>query len=200
MLGRRHERGDTIIEVMFAFVLFSMVIVGAFMIMNQGMALAQRSLEVTQVRQQIDSQVLLIRTAQQAVNQQLWETIKGKVGTTTPITLSELAESNCRLSPDTLRGRGAFFVALRVDAATGKQVIRLFEPTNASYQPEPTTYSKVDFGNDPRAQGLFVQIVKAEGANANLAYDVYVSACWPTVASDKPMTIGTVTRLYDVAR
>ena len=55
MLGRRHERGDTIIEVMFAFVLFSMVIVGAFMIMNQGMALAQRSLEVTQVRQQIDS-------------------------------------------------------------------------------------------------------------------------------------------------
>ena len=92
MLGRRHERGDTIIEVMFAFVLFSMVIVGAFMIMNQGMALAQRSLEVTQVRQQIDSQVLLIRTAQQAVNQQLWETIKGKVGTTTPITLSELAE------------------------------------------------------------------------------------------------------------
>ena len=51
MLGRRHERGDTIIEVMFAFVLFSMVIVGAFMIMNQGMALAQRSLEVTQVRQ-----------------------------------------------------------------------------------------------------------------------------------------------------
>ena len=96
MLGHRHERGDTIIEVMFAFVLFSMVIVGAFMIMNQGMALAQRSLEVTQVRQQIDSQVLLIRTAQQAVNQQLWETIKGKVGTTTPITLSELAESNCR--------------------------------------------------------------------------------------------------------
>ena len=135
MLGRRHERGDTIIEVMFAFVLFSMVIVGAFMIMNQGMALAQRSLEVTQVRQQIDSQVLLIRTAQQAVNQQLWETIKGKVGTTTPITLSELAESNCRLSPDTLRGRGAFFVAPRADAATGKQVIRLFEPTNASYQP-----------------------------------------------------------------
>ena len=62
MLERRHERGDTIIEVMFAFVLFSMVIVGAFMIMNQGMALAQRSLEVTQVRQQIDSQVLLIRT------------------------------------------------------------------------------------------------------------------------------------------
>ena len=115
MLGRRHERGDTIIEVMFAFVLFSMVIVGAFMIMNQGMALAQRSLEVTQVRQQIDSQVLLIRTAQQAVNQQLWETIKGKVGTTTPITLSELAESRCRLSPDTLRGRGAFFVAPRVD-------------------------------------------------------------------------------------
>ena len=30
MLGRRHERGDTIIEVMFAFVLFSMVIVGAW--------------------------------------------------------------------------------------------------------------------------------------------------------------------------
>lgn len=199
-LAERTDRGDTIIEVMFAFVVFSMVIVGAFTIMNQGMALAQRSLEITQVRQQIDSQLLLIKNAQQAVDQTVWNSIKDRVSTTDPVTLSELSTNQCRLSADNLRSRGAFFVAPRVDTATGQQAIGLYTPTNANYQPEATTYSKVSFDTDPQAQGMFVQLAKAEGSNVSTAYDVYISACWPTVGTTKPMTIGTVTRLYDVAR
>lgn len=199
MLGRSSERGDTIIEVMFAFVVFSLVIVGAFTIMGQGMAMAQRSLEITQVRQQIDSQLLLIKNAQQAVDQTVWETMTQKVSNTEPITLRELSDTRCQLASDNLRSRGAFFLAPRTNRE-GQRIIGLYTPSSATYQAEATTFSKVEFTNDPRAQGMFVQIVKAEGANVSRAYDVYITACWPTVGTDKPATIGTVTRLYDVAR
>ena len=58
---RRGERGDTIIEVVFAVTVFSLVAVGGITIMNQGTATAQRSLEIGLVREQIDSQADALR-------------------------------------------------------------------------------------------------------------------------------------------
>lgn len=58
---RRGERGDTIIEVIFAVTVFSLVAVGGITIMNQGAATAQRSLEIGLVREQIDSQADALR-------------------------------------------------------------------------------------------------------------------------------------------
>ena len=57
----RYSRGDTIIEVMFSFVVFSLLTVGTYIVMNRGTQIAQRSLEITLVRQQLDAQVSLIR-------------------------------------------------------------------------------------------------------------------------------------------
>ena len=68
---KRRERGDTIIEVMFSFVILSLLVVATYMVMNRGTQIAQRSLEITLVRQQINSQVSLIRYAQ-ANNTQAW--------------------------------------------------------------------------------------------------------------------------------
>src|SRR5687767_10750024 len=65
-LTRRAERGDTIIEVLFAVTVFAMVAVGSLSIMNQGTGSAQRSLEVTLVRAQIDAQAEAIRFIHQA--------------------------------------------------------------------------------------------------------------------------------------
>lgn len=56
MLRKRFQRGDTLIEVLFAFSILSLVIVGAMTIMNQGTLASQRSLETTLVREEIDSQ------------------------------------------------------------------------------------------------------------------------------------------------
>ena len=50
------ERGDTIIEVIFAVTVFSMVALGGMALMNQGAAMAQRSLEISMVRDQMDAQ------------------------------------------------------------------------------------------------------------------------------------------------
>ena len=61
MLGRQKNRGDTIIEVLFAITVFSLVVVSSLSIMNQGSATAQRTLEISLVRQQIDAQAETLR-------------------------------------------------------------------------------------------------------------------------------------------
>jgi len=55
------QRGDTIIEVILAVTVFSMVAVGGLALMNQGVAMAQRSLEIGMVRDQMDAQADALR-------------------------------------------------------------------------------------------------------------------------------------------
>ncbi len=55
------DRGDTLIEVLFAITIFSLVAVSSMAIMNQGTDTAQRSLEITLVRQEIDAQAETLR-------------------------------------------------------------------------------------------------------------------------------------------
>ena len=59
------ERGDTIIEVLLAITVFSLVAVGAMTIMSQGTNTTQRSLEMSLVKQQIDAQAEALRAAYQ---------------------------------------------------------------------------------------------------------------------------------------
>jgi len=55
------QRGDTIVEVLFAVTVFSVIAVGGLSLMNQGTAMAQRSLEIGLVRDQIDAQADALR-------------------------------------------------------------------------------------------------------------------------------------------
>ena len=61
MLGRHVGRGDTMIEVLLAVTIFSIVAVTGLTIMNQGSAAAQRSLEVTLVRNEMEAQATALR-------------------------------------------------------------------------------------------------------------------------------------------
>lgn len=58
---RRREQGDTIIEVVVAFAIFSAVALATMMIINNGVAITQRNLEITLVREQVDAQAELLR-------------------------------------------------------------------------------------------------------------------------------------------
>lgn len=60
------QRGDTIVEVIFAFTIFSLVAVGGLSLMSRGAAIAQQSLEISLVRDQIDSQADSLRYAHDA--------------------------------------------------------------------------------------------------------------------------------------
>lgn len=63
MIGRRRveQAGDTLIEVLLAITIFSVAVAGVFFVMNHSIGVSQRSLEITQVRMQIDNQVELLR-------------------------------------------------------------------------------------------------------------------------------------------
>ncbi len=61
MLARIRQRGDTLIEVLIAVTVFSAVAIGAITVMSRGISVAQSSLELNLVRNQIDSQVELLR-------------------------------------------------------------------------------------------------------------------------------------------
>ncbi len=58
---RATRRGDTIVEVMFAFAIFSLVAIITVTMMNLGVAAAERSLEVTVVRNEMNAQVEALR-------------------------------------------------------------------------------------------------------------------------------------------
>lgn len=55
------KRGDTIIEVMFAFAIFTMVAIVSVMIMNSGIAASERSLELVVARNELNAQAEALR-------------------------------------------------------------------------------------------------------------------------------------------
>jgi len=60
----KYKRGDTLIEVLFAIVIFCLVAVIAVSLMNQGVATAQSSLEINMARNEIDAQAEALRFIQ----------------------------------------------------------------------------------------------------------------------------------------
>ena len=205
---RRFAHGDTIIEVMFSFTVLSILVVGTYMVMNRGTQIAQRSLEITLVRQQIDSQISLVRYAQ-ANNTTAWQTIRSSkvVDSSSVLDAASFADENTRCPSvaenDLNSGRRAFYLTQNAEGND----IRLVDITDSTYA-APQVYSQVNFdGTNPQSQGLFMQIVRAEtnpatgvspgGSAAGTAYDVYVNACWDSVGTNVPSVVGTVTSIYD---
>ena len=175
------SRGDTLIEVLLAVTVFSLVAVGALSVMNRSVAIAQQSLETTLVRQQIDAQAEMLRfvhdqaRADVDVYKDLW---KNDVKITSLV--KEIAgATEC----PTVKESNAF--TLYSDT-----VNRQIKVNNTNYEPAEI-YAKVD---GDQAYGMSVQLTKASGGRA---YDAYIQACWDTPSSNMPMTTGTIVRFYD---
>ena len=60
-MSMRFPHGDTLIEVMFSVTVFALVIVVSINLMNGGINTAQKTLEVTMTRNEIDAQAEAIR-------------------------------------------------------------------------------------------------------------------------------------------
>ncbi len=172
------SRGDTLIEVMIAMTLFSMVAIGAMIVMNRGLSLAQRSLEITLARQQIDAQAEMLRYVHQKFKEDdgpytvVWDSLD-KI--TSPVQL--VGVESC---PTSLPS-GGFSLA---SSAGGIDKV-------VNYSSNPATYARM-VGTE--AQGISTQLVRVQGG---AAYDAYIQACWYSVGGDRPVTIGTIVRLYD---
>lgn len=197
----QRQRGDTIIEVLFAVTIFSLLAVVSLSIMSKGVSVAQRSLEITLVRQQMDTQADLVRLAHNAYINDIekttgpgvvWRDIKDSARTSGSLA----SVTNPTTCPTNVPG--SFVVARTAPGATALTLQRF------NTLPRASVYSRVDvdktIARAIAAEGLWMQAVRvpAQDTTANVdAYDVYIRACWDSVGNNLPVVLGTIVRLYE---
>ncbi len=205
---RLRERGDTLIEVLFAITIFAMVGVGSLTIMNQGTAAAQRSLEITLVRQQIDAQAEAIRYihhAYVAAYQGNGNVATGVAAEWTKMTskttgkgadgASAFGETEGARCPSSVPGQRPFVLNART-AAIWSGTPAMEAPLGASLPP----FAQVIYNDDSsvsRAYGLWIEAVPSTGSNGPGFVDFHIRACWDSPGSSAPVTLGTIVRLYE---
>lgn len=191
------QKGDTIIEVLFATTIFSMIAVGTLSLMHQGTALAQRSLEITLVREQIDIQADALRYLNHA-----YAADYGKNGEATE-------KWNNIILPNAVSQAAPFDDIVRDDKCTlpipAQRPFALNVEKLDTANPllplvaEAGTYSKIRLDLPlPTAEGIWVQAVRSPVVPGQTGfYDFHIRACWQSPGEARPMTIGTIVRLYE---
>lgn len=192
------QRGDTIIEVMLAFAIFSLVVVSTVTLMNGGMATAQRALELTLVRQQIDSQIVMLNNFKHN-NPTDWQDLVMRGGVVTDTDPPEL--SDYRECPAPTAIGNSFFMAATVPA---KDSVQPYKIETANFKPA-VTFANVDVLAEadstplaqPKSYGVWTTLVRSEGYDKARSFDAHVRACWYSVGDKRPTVIATVVRVYD---
>lgn len=205
MLKQRLQRGDTLIEVLFAVSVFSFVVVGALAIMNQGTAASQRALEITLVREQIDAQAETLRFMHDSyvAVYQSGLTFNLTDGVTTP------AEEWSRILPKTVSSASDFAVIASCPTPSSNSFIvdprnALFVTSATALQPA-TGFSQVEYNSSgvfTAARGLWVEAVRStqstDADQSNTGFiDFHIRACWESAGLSVPMSLGTIVRLYE---
>lgn len=194
------QRGDTIIEVTFAITIFALVSVLAINSMQQGSAIAQRSLEIELVRQEMDTQADALRYIHSAylsdtsitdlnvpllsLEKDRWKTISIDRQTRTAYPYNDIVDNNqrCRNLPNTV-------FAIDVSRLSRR------DPRASSVGVNNTqTYSKLD---GTIAKGLWIEAVRP--LNTDKFYDFHIRACWYPPGQSEPIVLGNIVRLYDPA-
>lgn len=213
---RGRQRGDTMIEVLLAVTIFSVVAVMGLTVMNQGSAASQRSLEITLVRQEMDAQATALRFMYDAAIAQ-----KGALG-----------YDSSTVSPTSPAGKWNAILGLRkasamplvnmvlggVDCVAPSSVTNAFVVNtktanvqsysmNTALWSKAAVYSRVRYQPSPSTaiagiEGIWVEAVeKAPEVRASVTTpgytDFHIRACWTTVGQSRPVTLGTIVRLYE---
>ena len=178
---KARERGDTIVEVIFATAVLALIIVLAVSIMNSGTSQSERAVEGTFVRQGIDSQSELLRFARDAFvmngagGQELWTGTNGIKNhrIATPTTFAQLGTDSGACKPDA--ANKPFWLS-----TNGNDVI-----VNSVFT-TPATYANP-------GSGMWIE--ETPGTDKGYA-DFYIYACWSSPGGSAVSTTGTVVRLY----
>jgi type II secretory pathway pseudopilin PulG len=207
------EQGDTIIEVLFAVAVFAMVAVGSLSIMNQGTATAQRSLEITLVRQQIDAQAEAIRYIHQSYVTAFQYTGGVPTGTaaqwikmTSKATGNYGADSASEFGaiteedtcPTSVPGQKPFILDTQ-NAKVWNGIPSMQAPADGSMPPFAQVVYNVGTSVVNQAYGIWVEAVPSStqnGASSGFV-DFHIRACWDAPGSTVPATLGTIVRLYE---
>ena len=200
IINHKSYRGDTLIEVLLAITVFSLVAVGAMATMSSGTSTIQRSLEISLVRNEIDAQAETLRflnasyianypnTIAVGTPEAEWVKIRSK--TSTNVTLSSSCPTTIPQNSFILDTRYAKFY-------------------DTKYNSMPQTFSQVRYNPDTsvvgpinNADGIWIQLTKsttvASNYQSNTGYiDFYIRACWNGPGQKVPVTLQTIVRLYE---
>lgn len=194
----RSQRGDTIIEVIFAVGIFALVAVSSLAIMNQGVNTAEKALEVTLVRQQIDAQAGALRyihdTQLAAASDPAsdWAMLIAKYGQ--PTASSYGANGGTCAIP-----QGSGYKPFILNARTAQVAVApptITPAAGASLPPYPQVVYNPD-SSIQKAYGLWIEAVPSSSLTLTRFVDFHIRACWDGPGSSVPMTLGTIVRLYD---
>lgn len=211
--GNIKFRGDTLIEVLFAITIFSLVAVGGLSIMNQGTATSQRALEITLVRQEIDAQAETLRflnssyvsayqsgvSLSSATPAGQWQLMENYIINDPIASASNFGGLNTDNScPDPQTIKGSFFL----DTKNAKFVDR---KTGEGTMVPVDTFSQINYDSLPiSAEGIWIEAVRSAAISDkndpqyNAGYlDFHIRACWDSPGQSIPVTIGTIVRLYE---
>lgn len=232
------QRGDTIVEVIFAITIFSLVAVGGLALMNSGTAISQRSLEIGLVRDQIDAQADALRYAHNAYMRnydaddgsinttKVWNNIAAAHGVSAAENLDDITSGQKCILPDNSHATGSTIDGVISDGEPfALNIKKLDDPdlanhpiiqfgsaipgsggdvpisntTGLSLDYSSTTYAQVRYDEAiPVAQGIWIQAVRSPGTGGVPGYyDFQIDACWISPGQSRPVTLGTIVRLYD---
>lgn len=214
MLGlhkmRNREAGDTLIEVLFAMTVFASIVVTSLSLMNQGVAAAQRSFEITTVRQQMDGQATALRFLHDSYVEGYQ---KGQVfnltdATTSPaeeyykviqfVILADLSEATPFAGSATCPAASDLSKNFVINPVTAQLVTTT---TNPVVFKKASTFSQLVYGSSNQinfSEGMWVEGVRPDFTTTATGYiDFHIRSCWDAPGLDVPMTLGTIVRLYE---
>lgn len=192
-----YRQGDTIIEVILAVAVFSMVAVGAISIMNSGVSIAQQSLEITLVRSEMKVQAETIRYIHQrfidgdSVATAEWNKMVDDRAQPAPTEYGALTANNRCLSVSSLDQPYALNVNQIDDSS--RFITDRIRPTGTTGSTLPYAHFDSDAAV-PTSYGLWVETVRRQPTQNFV--DFHIRACWDSVGKSIPTTLGTIVRLY----
>ncbi|RWZ79527.1 MAG: type II secretion system protein [Candidatus Chaera renei] len=179
------QRGDTLVEVLLAVGILSVVIVSATIMMNRGLQSAQAALEHSQVRAWVTAQAELLQYARDSYVAAPPSSRGGYPASLWPQILSyqnSAGGDNCQ------PGGNPFYLTFDPAAPSDQQVqVKAFNPVTGS---KPVSIASP-------GDGLWIEAVA--GTSTSIGYtDFFIRACWSPVSSSGPMQESkTVVRLYN---
>ncbi len=179
------QRGDTLVEVLLAMVVLSIVVVGSSLIINVGLRNAINAVEHTQVRNVIASQGEALRYLRDTAQ----ATTSGAALETWRKIQSDYTNTNPPGSVDScvpVAGKRAFYLETTFVTASQPPTIT---PKDYSTSNLPETFATP-------GRGMWVEAVRSP-AVINPAYiDFYLRACWGGLGTSTSQQSNSVVRLY----
>jgi type II secretory pathway pseudopilin PulG len=198
--NKRRQAGDTLIEVLFAVTVFSLVVVTSLTLMNQGTSASLRSLQITLVRQEIDSQAEALRFLNAAyvsayypgyapttasAGREYYKIVQDISPTKLSVTPFGGTGGTCQTPPG-----GSFVINTRKATYDTGGFVKADTFPQIVYNTSNSIAAR---------KGIWIEAVRSTPANGTRYVDFHIRACWDAPGTGQPMNLGTIVRLYEPA-